>query len=185
MRTAHPHRLLPLAALTVGVTLVGGCSFFSRTKSTIYSLDTIPGAMRAVRGTPVGIGDVELPSGFDRKEIVVRKTDAQLDVRGTEQWPATLSDVVVHTLAFDLAGRLPDGMVILPGETKPSAMRSIDVAFEQIAAGPDSRVIVDAVWGRTHHEHIEVPISNLQSASVASGMSQAIGLLADRIAASI
>lgn len=165
--------------------LLASCSFFSRTKNAIYALEPIAGTPRALRGSPIGIGGIELPSGFDRKEIVVRKAGNQLDVRATEQWPATLSDVVLHTLAFDLARRLPTGMVVLPGEAKPAAVRSIDVAFEQIAAGPDSNVVIDAMWNRTHHEHIEVAIPSLGSADVATGMSQALAALADRIAGAL
>jgi uncharacterized lipoprotein YmbA len=156
------------------------CSFFSRTKSQIYSLDRVPGTVVNLRGTPIAINSIELPPGFDRKEIVVRNANNQLDVRGTQQWSATFSDLVLHTLAFDLADRLPQGMMILPGETTPAAVRAIDIAFEEIAAGPDAKVVLDARW-LTHHEHIEVPISSLDSANVASGVSQAIATLADRI----
>ena len=165
--------------------LLCGCSFFSKTKSQIYSLERIPGAAVAAAGAPVGIDSIELPPGFDRKEIVVRKANDQLDVRGTQQWGATLSEEVLHTLAFDLAARLPAGMVIMPGTAKPATTRSIDVAFEELAAGPDARVVVDARWGGTHHERIEVPIQSLDSANVASGTSQAIATLADRIAAGL
>ena len=162
-----------------------GCSFFSKTKSQIYSLQRIPGTAVQATGTPVAIDNVELPPGFDRKEIVVRLANNQLDVRGTQQWGATLSQEVLHTLAFDLASRLPAGMVIVPAAVKPAAVRSVDVAFEEIAAGPDAKVVVDARWERTHHERIEVPIASLDSANVASGMSQALATLADRIAAGL
>jgi uncharacterized lipoprotein YmbA len=165
--------------------LLTGCSFFSKTKSQIYSLERIPGTVVQGTGNPVAIDNVELPPGFDRKDIVVRKANSELDVRGTQQWGATLSQEVLHTLAFDLAARLPAGMVILPGAIKPATVRSIDVAFEEIAAGPDAKVVVDARWDRTRHERIEVPIASLDSANVASGMSQALATLADRIAAGL
>jgi Tol biopolymer transport system component/uncharacterized lipoprotein YmbA len=169
--------------------LLTGCSFFSKSKSRIFSLDVIPpaGAVAAARGVPVGIDSLELPPGFDRKEIVVRKANQQLDVRGTDQWSATLSDLVLHTLAFDLARRLPEGSVILPGEAKPAAMRGISVAIENIAAGPDPRVHLDAHWmlrgGATRREELAVDIPSLDSANVATGTSQALAALADRIAA--
>jgi uncharacterized lipoprotein YmbA len=163
--------------------LATSCSFFSKTKNTIYSLDRIPpNAVTQISGTPIAINAVELPAGFDRKEIVVRKANNQLDVRGTDQWSATLSNVVLHTLAFDLADRLPQGMVILPGDTRPAAVRPIDVVFEEIAAGPDVKVVIDARLN-TRREHVEVPIASLSSANVASGMSQALAQLADRIVA--
>jgi len=85
-------------------------------------------------------------------------------------------------------------MVILPGEAKPSgAMRSIDVVLEELAAGPDAKVVLDGRWmvresGRpdvTRHERIVVDIASLASANIAKGVSQALGTLADRMAAAM
>ena len=166
----------------VALLLLTGCSFFSKTKSQIYSLDRVPGSMANISGAPMAIDSIELPPGFDRKDIVVRKANNQLDVRGTQQWSATLGQLVLHTLAFDLADRLPQGMMILPGAAKPAAVRSINLAFEEIAAGPEAKVVVDARW-ETRHERIEVPIASLDSANVASGLSQALATLSDRIVA--
>jgi uncharacterized lipoprotein YmbA len=99
---------------------------------------------------------------------------------------------VLHTLAFDLAARLPEGMLILPGEAKPpGAMRSIDVVLEELAAGPEAKVVLDGRWvvresGRpdvARHERIAVDIASLDSANIANGVSQALGTLADRMAA--
>ena len=184
----------PLRA-TLGIAvLLAGCSLFSRSQSRFYSLEPIPGPVANVRGDPIGIDSVELPPGFDRREIVVRKADHQLDVRGTEQWSASLEPLVQHTLAFDLASRLPEGMVILPGAAKPDGpMRAIALAFEEIAAGPDAKVILDARWSLrqsgpadvTRRERIAVEIASLDSTNIASGTSQALAVLADRIVASL
>ena len=168
------------SVLSVLSVVIVSCSFFSKTKSTIYTIDRVPGTATAARTTPLAINSIELPAGFDRKEIVVRKANSELDVRGTEQWPATLSDVVLHTLAYDLADRLPAGMMILPGATKPASVQSIDIVFEDLSAGPDSKVVVDARMGAAR-ERIEVPVPSLKSADVATGMSQALAQLADRI----
>jgi uncharacterized protein len=178
------------------IVILSGCSFFSRTKNTIYSLDRSPAAapVVSVTGLPIGIDSVELPPGFDRREIVVRQANQQLEVRGTQQWSATLQDLVLHTLAFDVANRLPEGMVILPGAAKPAGpVRSIDVAFEQIGAGPERAVVLDAHWtlrepGRpdiARHERISIDVPSLDSAQIATGMSQAVAALADRIVGQI
>ena len=179
--------------------LLSGCSFFSRSKSRIYSLERVPApagvtATRVVPQLPVAIDGIELPPGFDRKEIVVRQADHRLDVRSNEQWSASLQPLVLHTLAYDLAARLPVGLVVLPGQVKPGgAMRTIDVAFVEIAAGPEARVTIDAQWtlhesGRpdvAFREQFGVDIPSLDSANIATGMSQAVGILADRMAANI
>jgi uncharacterized lipoprotein YmbA len=174
--------------LLVALLVANGCSFFSKSKNTIYSLDPIaPAAPVAKRGTAVAIETIELPPGIDRREIVVRKANRQLDVRTNELWPANLQPLVLHALAFDLASRLPEGMVVLPGESRPvAAPRGIDVVFEELTAGPENRVTLDARWtlaGVSHHEQIPIDIPSLDSGAVATGMSQALAALADRIAA--
>lgn len=182
---------LPILALAM---LLAGCSLLSRSQVRIYALEALPGQVANVRGAPIGIDSVELPPGLDRREIVVRKGDRQLDVRTAELWQASLAPLVRHTLAFDLAGRLPDGMVILSGAAKPDGpVRSIDLAFQELAAGPDAKVVLDARWTLrqsgladvTRHERIEVGITSLDDANIASGMSRALAALADRIVAGL
>lgn len=175
--------------------LLAGCGFFSRTKSRFFSLDPVPpaSAATAATGLPVGIDTVVLPPGLDRKEVVVRKDDQQLEIRERDQWAATLQSMVLHTLAFDLAGRLPEGMVILPGQAKPvSGMRAIDVVFEELAANGNV-LVLDARWtlqeplpariAEARREQLEVPLSSTDSAEIARATSVALGQLADRIAA--
>jgi uncharacterized lipoprotein YmbA len=176
--------------------LLAGCGFLSKSQSKFYSLDRLPPAAvpAPTRGLPIAIDGVELPPGLDRREIVVRQPNHQLQVRSAEQWSASLQPLVLHTLAFDLADRLPEGMVILPGASRPSGvLRAIDVVFEDFTAGPDAKVVLDGRWivrvsGQpdvTHHERISIDIASLDSANVASGTSQAIAALADRIAAGL
>jgi len=172
------------------VILLTGCSFFSKTKINVYSLDRLPSSLSGAPAPPpagslpLAIESLELPPGFDRREIVIRRTDHQLEIRSNELWSASLQPLILHTLAYDLAARLPEGAVILPGATKPAAIRAIDVIIEDVAAGPNTEVVLDGHWisgGVSHHEHIAVPIPSLDSVNVATGMSQAVAALADRI----
>jgi uncharacterized lipoprotein YmbA len=180
-------RAMPIL-LTV---LMTGCGFLSSKPSQFYSLDRIPpaGAVASVTGPPIGV-DIVLPPGLDRKEIAVRQTDHRLDVRAREQWTASLEPLVLSTLAFDLADRLPPGTVILPGQPKPdAAMRSLDLVFEELAAGPDRTIVLDARWtlrqtGRpdaSGHEHVSIDLESLNSPAIATGTSRALAALADRI----
>jgi uncharacterized protein len=176
--------------------LLAACSFFSKSQSKFYSLDRVPPAAApvATSGLPIAVDGVELPPGLDRREIVVRQANQQLQIRSAEQWSASLQPLVLHTLAFDLADRLPEGMVILPGASRPAGiLRAIDVVFEDFTAGPDAKVVLDGRWivrmsGQpdvTHHERISIDIASLDSANIASGTSQAIAALADRMAAGL
>ena len=175
------------AVAVLAVVLLSGCSFLKRPPNQFYSLDTIPGTATAgVSGSPVGIDGIELPPGLDRRGIVLRDENGKLEVRGTHQWASSLEDMVIHTLAFDLASRLPEGMVVLPGQAKPAAMRSVHVLFEELSPGPDNVFVLDARWstGATpanHHERIEIAMPSDDSAEVVKAMSQALATLADRM----
>lgn len=174
--------------------LVSGCGFFSRPKNQFYSLDTIPAdAPPAGVATLVAIDAIELPPGLDRRGVLVREADNKVDVRGTDQWTAPLEEMVLHTLAFDLANRLPEGSMILPGQIRPAGpARSIAVVFEELAPGPEPVFVLDARWTVsdaatkiTHHERIPIEMTSLDSASVVAAMSRALATLSDRMAAAL
>jgi uncharacterized lipoprotein YmbA len=179
------------ALTALAMILLSGCSFFKRPPNQFYSLDTIPGtAAAAVSGTPVGIDGIELPPGLDRRGIVLRDEKNKLEVRGTHQWASSLEDMVIHTLAFDLASRLPEGMVVLPGQAKPAAMRSVHVLFEELSPGPDNIFVLDARWtigpaAANHHERIEITMPSDDSTEVVNAMNQALAALADRMVMSL
>ena len=165
--------------------LLTGCGFFSRAKSTFYSLEPLPGTTAAITGAPIAIDGIELPPGLDRREIVVRGASGKLEVRERNQWASPLEDMVIHTLAFNIAKRVPEGMVILPGQAKPAGpVRSIYIVFEDLTAGPESTFTLDARWTsaqRTRHETITVPLQSLASESIVGGMNEALSILAQRI----
>ena len=169
--------------------LLPGCGMFKRVPNQFYALDTIPAETRAARtGAPIGLDTIELPPGIDRREIVLRDADHKFQVRGQHQWASPLEEMVIHTLAFDLANRLPEGMVVLPGQLRPTGARSLSVTFEDLAPGPDGVFVLDARWtvgDVTRHERITVPLASTESSAVVDGMSRALGMLADRIAAGV
>lgn len=179
-----------LAAICL-IVLLGGCGLFSRTENRFFALERIGGAASvAVSGAPFTIEGIQLPPGIDRREVVVRNETHQLDIRNTHQWMAPLEESVIHSLAFNLANRMPEGMVILPGQAiPPGPRRPIFVVFEEFVAGPEERFVLDARWSLTpqgqpvltRHERIEIPLDSLESAAIAAGTSRALGELADRI----
>jgi uncharacterized lipoprotein YmbA len=186
-------RRLTIVALTV---LLAGCGFLSRKKSSIFALERVAPAAGVVgtSGVPVGVDVVELPPGLDRRDIVVKKENGRVEIRETDQWQSLLEPLVLHTVAFNLASRLPEGMVILPGQPIPTtAKRAIDLVFEEFAAGPEQRFTLDVRWtlrqsgvaDRAGHERITVDLQSLDSAEVARGGSVALGMLADRIVAGL
>jgi uncharacterized lipoprotein YmbA len=191
-RTAFLHTLgAGLLALTIS-----GCSFFSRPDNHFYSLQPTAATTPAVTisGAPIAIDGIELPPGLDRRELVVRGTGNQLEVRGTQQWAAPLQELIVHTLAFNLANRVSEGKVILPGQAKPDApTRSVYVIFQELAAAQDGTFTLDARWivresgsaERSHHERITTQLPSLESANIVTAMNGALATLSDRIATGI
>jgi uncharacterized protein len=188
---------LILASL-VAASFVGCGGLLKRPQVNHYALEPIAADARHVEvaGPPVGLGAVELPPGLDRPDIVVRSAPGRFEVRGTELWPASLGTVVLHRVAFELAARLPQGMVILPGQVQPAgAARALDLAFAELTAGPDANLVVDVRWTLragvggaqelAGHERIVEPLGSLDSVEVARGTSRALAALADRLAAAL
>lgn len=172
--------------------LLAGCGFLKRPQNQFYSLTTMPaeGPAAQYSGPPIAINTIELPPGIDRRGIFIRNADHKVEVRGTHQWTAPLEEMVLHTLAFNLANRLPEGKVILPGQDIPATpTRNISVVFEELAPGPDPVFRLDARWtasdavGTTHHEEIEIPMASLESPAIVDAMGKALATLATRIAA--
>lgn len=204
----------PIVVTVVMAAAALGCGGLLK-RPEIHHYALTPAAAGATRvqvaGLPLGISVVELPPGLDRQDVVVRTSAERFEVRGHELWAAPLGTVVLHRLAFDLAARLPAGMVILPGQVQPAGgTRTLDLAFEDLAAGPDPVLVLDVRWTlrpsepRTSvlprsvaptsvagpaelagHERIAEPLDSLDSASIAAGTSRALAMLADRLAAAL
>ena len=176
-------RVARLLGCSVAALLLASCSFFKRTANVYYTLEPLSGATKTLTGAPIAIEGIELPPGIDRRELVARKADHTLDVRPNQLWSAPLRAMVIHTLAFDLAKRLPEGMVVLPGQAKPPAARTVFIIFEDLAQGPNGEFVLDARWGR-NHERITIP-GGADSPAIVVSMNQALASLADRIAAAM
>ena len=171
-----------------------GCSIFKRPDNQFYSLETISSDSPPVSlaGPPLAIGGLELPPTLDRRGVVIRGDDHTLEVRGTHQWAAPLETMVLHTLAFNLADRLPEGMMVLPGQAKPAGpTRSVFIVLEELAPGPEPQLVLDGRWTvsgegagaeLTRHERITIDLASMESGEIASAMSRALATLAGRIA---
>ena len=141
-----------LVALTLSGSGLTGCGLMKRPEIRTFTLTPMPPASAVESApapgvVPIGLGVAELPPGLDRQDVVVRESEHRLDVRGTDLWSAPLGPLVLHTLAVDLAERLPRGGVVLPGQTVPAGgVRALDLAFAELAAGPEPQVVLDVRW---------------------------------------
>lgn len=144
---------------------------------------------------PVAMGYVQLPPDLDQPALVRRMRANRLDVNGTVQWGGPLDLLVQHTLAFDLAGRLPEGAFILPGEPKPQAARLLLVTVQTFSPGPGNRVVLQAHWMLVHAQSqktiaendttIHVQAKSSDAGDIAVAMSKALARFADQLAPAI
>lgn len=192
-RTIPRLRLATTTALLATPLVLGlaGCSFFSKSEPRLFALEVIPPATASPLGAapalPLGIDSLTLPPALERREVVVEKEGA-LDVRREDLWAAPLADLVLHTLSFDLAARLPEGSVVLPGEPRPTATLPLVLTFEELTAGPDRRLVLDVRWtagDALGRERLEIPTASLDTADIVTATSVALAELADRLVAAL
>jgi len=174
--------------------LASGCGFLGRSKNNFYSLETIAPqtALATIGGTPIAVDGIELPPGVDRREIVSKGENHTFKVSNSNLWASPLEEMVIHTLAFNLAGRLPEGMVVLPGQAKPAAMRALYVTFEELTAQPNGEFVLDARWVVTApgvpelagRDRITIA-AGAEPPKIVDAMSNALAQLADRIVAKL
>jgi uncharacterized lipoprotein YmbA len=161
-----------------------------------YILSSQPQGAREARTTPATqvILRVSLPSLVDRAEMVLNTADGVI-VLEHERWAAPLTDLVAQTLAEDIERRRADLLVagqgvIHPGET---AIK-VTVDLVQVTVRRGEHASIDAHWrildARTAKDVVggevfSAPLARDGYAAVVQGLSDCLGLLADRLMAQL
>jgi uncharacterized lipoprotein YmbA len=158
-----------------------------------YRLDAkAPDVPVVAKGAAIKVTTVAIPRLLDRDQLVRMTGTEQVELGAQDHWVAPLDALIQQTLTQDLALRLPDGSVI-PVDA-PSAVPALTIAVDIMRFDGDNtgRITLDAFWSATgsdparplaaHHEHIELTKGSGTYPDIADGMSQAVGMLADRIA---
>lgn len=141
----------------------------------------------------IAVGRISLPPELDRSELVRRTGTDTLDVDALYRWAAPLDEIVQHTLASDLASRLPNRLVVLPGEPDPPGRLDVVlVAFSIFSVDPSNQVRLRARWTlvngdskqalQTDDVQLTIPVASASGADVAGAMSTALAKLSDAIA---
>jgi uncharacterized protein len=179
-----------LAPLVLALSACG-----SSPKTQFYTLDAVPPASPAptpAARAQIEVGKVEIPGTIDRLSMVTRKSNDQLDISDQNRWAAPLDDLTRRALTQDLRQRLPEGTVLAPGDSTPPGTRVVTLNVQQFMADASGRVVLDADWAigtvgkaaTSRHAHIEETAGGADGGIVATGMSRALGKLADEISAS-
>jgi uncharacterized lipoprotein YmbA len=153
-----------------------------------------PEAYQAVgrsAATTILLRPVVVPSYLDNFPVVLGRTGSILIVSNDTEWAEPLRDAVARVLDDALSQRLGASRVLIAGDGRiPGA----DLSIEFLALDPQQGALrLDAAWsfsctardrqGRAGRTTLKVPLASPTPATVASATSDALGRLADVLAA--
>ncbi|MBY6264130.1 membrane integrity-associated transporter subunit PqiC [Azospirillum sp. 412522] len=190
-------RGLRTAALAMPLLVLAACQ--STPDSRLYTLAVVPpaGAAQPAGAAPrtLALGSLDLPMLIDRPQIVRRIDGNRVETLEFDRWAEPLADGLRSTLAGDLAARLPGATILPVAGSAGEGTAVLAVTVLRFDADATGRVVLDAQWtlspaggsgGRKSgptRETVEVPAAGAGPDAQVRTMSQAVGVLADRIAA--
>lgn len=171
--------------------MLAGC--FDSPRTTFYTLDPLPATVAPpdYRGPPLALDAVSLPPELERRELVLHLDRNQVEVRGSERWLSPLDRLLRSTLAVDLALRLGEDRVLLPGQVLPGGgHRTLSVALSRLRATDDGTVELAGRWSlhddevtlASGQERVVQPITGITGEAIARGFEAAVAAFADRVA---
>ena len=149
-------------------------------------------ALDAIGHGVVRIEAVTIPPELNRLEIVTRSGPNRVHVTGADRWAAPLDVQIRRVLSQDLSRRLPPNSVADPDEPAGGTpRRQLWVGVVEYVADARCAITLRANWtlreaddtGRRGSEDLN--LSAQPVCQPAAAMSEALGLLADRLAAEI
>jgi len=185
------------SAVLLTVLALAACGSSPKTEFyTLVPVTTATATRSDLKGAPIQIGRVALPSTLDRAALVIQGADAHVIVSDRDRWAGPLDTLVRQALSDDLRTGLGTAAVLAPGDPAPAGkVRQLLVVIERFGADSAGRVVLEADWtvgsgdpprpGATHHERIEENAGSMEGGPVAAAMSRALGRLADEIAQAV
>lgn len=157
----------------------------------LYTLASQPGPVVVTRKLSVELRRVGLAGYLDRPEIVHGTSNFRLKVADIDRWGEPFGGMVDRVLTEDLVQRLPKASVFAESgaiSTHPDTVLEIDIQRLD-ADGPDLLVLLaqlairpDGHTATATTVRLTQPIGGADTQAQVAAMSQALGLLADRIA---
>ena len=128
---------------------------------------------------------------LDRPELVTRSGPNRVRVADFERWAAPLAEQIRRVLAANLASRLAPGLIASadqPAGSEPR--RTLSVAIEEFYGDDSCAVNLRAGWSLTRpnaaslhgSEQLQLPGRASCGEQLPAAMSQALAVLADRLA---
>jgi uncharacterized lipoprotein YmbA len=139
----------------------------------------------------VQVGRVTIAPELDRPELVTRSGPNRVRVADFERWAAPLAEQIRRVLAANLASRLAPGLIASadqPAGSEPR--RTLSVAIEEFYGDDSCAVNLRAGWSLTRpnaaslhgSEQLQLPGRASCGEQLPAAMSQALAVLADRLA---
>jgi uncharacterized lipoprotein YmbA len=158
----------------------------------LYTLDVPPGPVRRSGPRVIELRSIGLARYLERSQIVRSSENYRLDVLPNEWWGEPLDAMIGRTLARALTQRLPGSTVYLENgalSAAPDATVQVNVQrLDQVSGGAVRLIAQFAVVRHapdTRGVTLEVPTRSPDTPDLVAAMSEAIGQLADRIAAAL
>lgn len=162
-----------------------------------YTLESLPADVpisAPAPAAPVRVDRVTIPPQLDRKALVRRIAPGQLLVAESDSWAAPLDEMIHRTVSADLTARLPAGAIADPNEPathEPRRLLFIDVS--SLYGDAACAVSLHAGWilqtpnapDKRGSEQLDVAPLAPCPGGLPPGISRALALLSDRIAAAI
>ncbi|MDR2982863.1 MAG: PqiC family protein [Puniceicoccales bacterium] len=144
----------------------------------------------------LSVSRVQIPAYLDRTEIVLRPEANRLAVRDTELWLEPLGKACTRVFSQDLAAQLgTERLAMEPSLDIYRDALQVQVSILQLDGALGNEITLRARWrvatyadGQTlivKDSEIKVPVSLANYASYVSGLSQALGKLAEEVAGEI
>ncbi|MGF6964796.1 putative lipoprotein YmbA [Paraburkholderia sp. WC7.3g] len=152
-----------------------------------------PAAMAPM--TPIQLTAVHIPAVLDRLEVVTLAAPNRLTIDESDRWGAPLAEMMRRTLAQDLLMRLPAGSFVVPDAPAPPGTRRLVVTVLNATADASGTLTLQAEWTllaghsdqATQRQQVTLntAINGHDAPAQAAALSDVLGELADRIAASV
>ena len=173
--------------------LLSGCG--SSPKTNFYALNIVPArAGRHAGSGHVQLAAVHVPPALDRQQMVRMSGENTVEISDTNRWSAAFDEMVRNVLAQDLMARFPAGALILPEAPAPPGTATLVVTLTRFGPDASGEVKLDGSWSLLNGAsgaavldrdfHISSGAAPNADA-MAAAMSQALGELADRMAATV
>jgi len=161
-----------------------------------FTLQPVSGTVVPARPQVIELRRPGLAGYLDRSDIVLKDVDYKLSVNSGERWAEPFGDMVGRVLAQDLSQRLPASTVFgSSGAITADPSIRVEVDIQRFDVGSDGAVTLvaeSAIEGGRGHTPLSAHQISLKAypasagaAALAATMSNLLGQMADRIAASV